>query len=125
MVKGRVQAIYIEHYLKAQSKAETYHQGKTIRRLGDYVKKSILGRSICNNNQCFKTIPAKIEQYRISFFVRTTYDWNLLSDNIVNCDTMKTFTTFIANKDRFPRLSSRCIKAKIGQFNYKDIHKLI
>ena len=55
-------------------------------------------RSVCKNNQCFKQLPAKTEKFRNSFFVRTTHDWNILSDNIVNCDTVESFRTLIAKK---------------------------
>ena len=65
----------------------------------DFVKKNIVEGSICNNTQCFRPITAKSEQYRNSFFVRTAYDWNLLSDNIVNCDSVETFRTLINKRD--------------------------
>ena len=95
VVKGHVPAINIDHYLRAQKPKRTIRA----KQFEDFVKKNIVERSVCNNNQCFKQLPAKTEQYRNSFFVRTTHDWNILSDNIVNCDTVESFRTLIAKKD--------------------------
>ena len=57
------------------------------------------GGSICNNIQYFRPITAKSGRYKNSFFVRTAYDLNLLSDNIVNCDSVITFRTLIDKRD--------------------------
>ena len=94
-MKGHVPAINIDHYLRAQKPKRTIRA----KQFEDFVKKNIVERSVCNNNQCFKQLPAKTEQFRNSFFVRTTHDWNILSDNIVNCDTVESFRTLIAKKD--------------------------
>ena len=95
VVKGHVPAINIDHYFRAQKPKRTIRA----KQFEDFVKKNIVERSVCNNNQCFKQLPAKTEQFRNSFFVRTTHDWNILSDNIVNCDTVESFRTLIAKKD--------------------------
>ena len=95
VVKGHVPAINIDHYLRAQKPKRTIQA----KQFEDFCKKDIVERSVCNNNQCFKQLPAKTEQFRNSFFVRTTYDWNRLSDSIVNCDTVESFRTLIAKKD--------------------------
>ena len=94
VVKGHVPAINIDHYLRAQKPKRTIRA----KQFEDFVKKNIVERSVCNNNQCFKQLPAKSEQFRNSFFVRTTHDWNILIDNIVNCDTVESFRTLIAEK---------------------------
>ena len=95
VVKGQVPAINIDHYLRAQKPKRTIRA----KQFEDFVKKNIVERSVCNNNQCFKHLPAQTEQFRNSFFVRTTHDWNILSDNIVNCDTVESFRTLISKRD--------------------------
>ena len=66
VVKGHVPAINIDHYLRAQKPKRTIRA----KQFEDFVKKNIVERSVCNNNQ----LPAKTEQFRNSFFVRTTHD---------------------------------------------------
>ena len=94
VVKGHIPAINIDHYLRAQTPKRTIWA----KLFEDFVKKNIVERSVCNN-QCFKQLPAKTEQFRNSFFVRTTYDMNILSDYIVNCDTVESFRTLKVKKD--------------------------
>ena len=97
-VKGR--AINIDDYLRAQNPKRTGAGTSTrAKQFVEFVKKNIVERSIRNNNQCFKQLPAETEQFRNPFFVRITYDWNLLSGNIVNCDTVESFRTLFAKKD--------------------------
>ena len=92
VMKGHVPSINIDHYLRAQKPKHTIRA----KQFEDFVKKNILERSVCNNNQCFKQLPAKTERFRNSFFVRITHDWNNLSDNIVICDAVESFRTLIA-----------------------------
>ena len=66
VVKGHVPAINIDHYLRAQKPKRTIQA----KQFEDFVKKNIVERSVCNNNQCFKQLPAKTEQFRNSFFLR-------------------------------------------------------
>ena len=58
VVKGH--AIIIDHYLRAQNSKRTIR----VKQNEDFVKKNIVERSICNNNQCFKQLPAETEQFR-------------------------------------------------------------
>lgn len=95
VVKGHVRAINLEHYLKAQSPKRTIRA----KQFEDFVKKNIVENSICNNSQCFKTIPAKTDNFKNSYFVRTELDWNKLSESAVNADSIVTFGTIIAKKD--------------------------
>ena len=39
------------------------------------------------------------ENYRNSFFVKTVYDWNKLSEDIVTCDSLETFKTLLTTLD--------------------------
>ena len=95
VVKGHVPAINIQHYLRAQRPKRTIRAKK----FEDFVKTNIVEKSVCNNNQCFVPIQANSESYKNSFFVRTTYDWNQLSDSAVSCDTVESFRTIISKRD--------------------------
>lgn len=95
VVGGRVPAINTEHYLKTQRPKRTVRA----KQYEDVVLKNIVENSVCNNTKCLKPIPAKTENFRNSFFVRSVYDWNELSDNIVTCDTIETFKTLISESD--------------------------
>ena len=59
VVKGHVPAINLEHYLKAQRPKRTIRA----KQFEDLVKKNIVENSVCNNSQCFKTIPAKTDNF--------------------------------------------------------------
>ena len=48
---------------------------------------------------CFKPIPAKTDNYRNSFFVKTVLDWNELYDSVVYAKTVDTFKTAISKSD--------------------------
>jgi hypothetical protein len=50
------------------------------RRFTDCVSSNIIDRQSCNNSRCFIVPPAKSEQYKNSFFVKTTIEWNSLTD---------------------------------------------
>ena len=70
VVKGHMPAINIEHFIRAQRPKRTIRA----KQFEDFVKKNIAEKSVYNNNQCFKQITAKSDQFRNSFFVRTVYD---------------------------------------------------
>ena len=55
VVKGHVLAINIDHYLSAQKPYRTIRA----KQFEDIVQKNIVERSVCNNNQCLKQLPAK------------------------------------------------------------------
>ena len=94
-MEGQVPAIDIEHYLKSQRPKRTIRA----KQYEDFVTKNIIENSVCNNSKCFKPVIAKTETYRNSFFVRTVYDWNKLSEDIVTCDSLETFKTLLTNLD--------------------------
>jgi hypothetical protein len=50
---------------------------------------NIVSRSICNNSRGFTVPSCKTDQYKNSFVVKTTLDWNHLSDSFVTCDSVK------------------------------------
>ena len=95
VVKGHIPAINLEHYLKAQRPKRTIRA----KQFEDYIQKNIVENSICNNSQCFKTIPAGTDNFKNSYCARTVLDWNKLSESAVNADSIVTFRTIIAKKD--------------------------
>ena len=95
VVEGHVPAINIEHYLKSQRPERTIRA----KQYEDFVTKNIIKNSVCNNSKCFKPIITKTENYRNSFFVKTVYDWNKLSEDIVTCDSLETFKTLLTTLD--------------------------
>ena len=44
-----------------------------------------------NNSKCFKSIHAKSEQYKKSFFIKTIRDWNSLDNELVCEETIESF----------------------------------
>lgn len=68
VVEGRVPAINIEHYLKSQQPKRTVRA----KQYTDFVTKNIVDNSVCKNSKCFKPIQARTENFRHSFFVRTS-----------------------------------------------------
>ena len=94
VVKGHVLAINIEHYLRAQRPKRTIRA----KQFEGFVKINIVEMSVCNNSQYFMPIPAKTDPFKNSFFVRTIYDWNKLSESDVNCDSVETFRTILTKK---------------------------
>ena len=95
VVKGHVPAINIEHYLKAQRPQRTFRAAQ----FENVVERNIVENSICNNAQWFKPIPAKTENFKHSYFVKTLIDWNRLSDSAVNADSITSFRTEISKSD--------------------------
>ena len=94
VVEGHIPAINIEHYLKSQRPKRTIRA----KQYEDFVTKNIIENSVCSNSKCFKPIITKTENYRNSFFLKTVYDWNKLSEDIgqvgmtslqVNCSLAK------------------------------------
>ena len=64
VVKGHVPAINLKHYLKAQRPKHTIRA----KQFQDFVKQNIVENSVCNNSQCFKTIPAKTDNFKKLLF---------------------------------------------------------
>ena len=111
MVEGHVPAINIEHYLKSQRPKRTIRA----KQYDDFITKNIIENSVCNNSKCFKPVITKTENYRNSFFVKTVYDWNKLSEDIVTCDSLETLRHLqLWTKKRLP---PRRVKASIGVYD--------
>ena len=74
VVEGHVSAINKDDYIQPQ------RQRRTIRatQFNDYEHKNSVDNYSTNNSKCYKPIPAKTENFKNSFFVRTIYDWNKL-----------------------------------------------
>ena len=89
VVKGQVPSINIEYFLKVQRPKRTIRAKQFV----DIIQKNIAENSVCNNSMCFKPIPAKTDNYRNSFFVKTVSDWNELCDSVVNAKTIDTVAT--------------------------------
>ena len=52
----------------------------------DFQETNILQRQAFNNTMAFYIPPCINEKYRNSFFIRTLYDWNALSDSDINTE---------------------------------------
>ena len=89
IVEGLVPAIPCTKFLEPQK------TGRQIRstRSSDFLTQNPIQNYVRNNNKCFKTQPCNTEQFRNSFFNRTTVDWNHLSDNIVESQSVTCFRT--------------------------------
>ena len=87
MVEGHVLAINKDDYIQPQ------RQRQAIRatRFKDYEHKNIVENYSTNNSKCNKPIPAKTENFKNSFFVRTIYDNNKLDDSVINSDSVNRF----------------------------------
>ena len=87
VVEGQVSAINKDDYIQPK------RQRRTIRatRFKDYEHKNIVENYSANNSKCYKPIPAKTENFRNSFFVRTIYDWNKLDDSVINSGSVNSF----------------------------------
>ena len=83
----------MNHYLKTRRPKRTIRA----RQFENFIKTNIVENSECNNKKSFQTISAKSDIFKNSYFVRTVYDWNKLSDNIVNSDTVESFKANLTN----------------------------
>ena len=79
VVEGLVPAIPPQRYLTPRK------PGRTIRAksYSDFNTTNIIERSACHNSRGFSVPTSRTEQYKHSFFVQTTIDWNHLSDSVV------------------------------------------
>ena len=86
-VEGLVPAINKDDYIQPQ------RQRRAIRPtwFKDYEHKNIVENYATNNSKCYTPIPAKTENFKNSFFVRTIYDWNKLDDSVINSDSVNSF----------------------------------
>lgn len=89
VVEGLVPPIPPEEYLQP---VRARRQIKS-KKFSDCVTTDILDRQVVNNNSGFKVEQCRTEQYRNSFFARTTVDWNHLDNSIVHAETVEGFKT--------------------------------
>ena len=61
------------------------------KKYSDYQSSSIIERQVINHDKCFIVEKAKTEQYKHSFFTRTTVEWNHLDSDIVHAETVEGF----------------------------------
>ena len=66
----------------------TRHQG--------FQSANIVERHTANHSRGFRVPYTRTEQYRSSFFVRTTEDWKMLSEKVVNAATPSAFASALA-----------------------------
>ena len=92
IVEGLVPAIPCEKFLVREK------TGRQIRstQSKDFITQNPVENYVRNNNKSFKIKPCTVtEQYTNSFFIRTTIEWNHLSDQIVNAQSVPCFRAAI------------------------------
>ena len=87
VVEGLVPPIPPEDILKP------IRQKRRIRakKYSEYQSSNITERQVINHDKCFIVEKAKTEQYKHSFFIRTTVEWNHLDSDIVHAETVVGF----------------------------------
>ena len=95
VVEGVVPAIPPQKYLTSRK------PGRNIRakHFSDFNTINIVSRSVCNNSRGFTVPSCKSDQYKNSFFVKTTLDWNHPSDSFVKCDSVEAFRSAFESCD--------------------------
>ena len=66
----------------------------------DCITKNIVNKSVHNNSRPFEIPSSSTDQYRQSFFVRTTEEWNHLDEEIVTAKSVETFKSKLLTTDR-------------------------
>ena len=56
-----------------------------------YQSQNIVEKSVRNNSKCYQTKNGKTDQYKHSFFIKTTYNWNALCNETVHQKSIETF----------------------------------
>ena len=87
VVEGLVPPIPPEDFLKPIPQ-KRYIRAK---KYSDYQSSSIIERQVINHDKCFIVEKAKTEQYKHSFFIKTTVEWNHLDSDIVHAETVEGF----------------------------------
>ncbi|KAH3706634.1 hypothetical protein DPMN_066022 [Dreissena polymorpha] len=93
VVKGHLPAIPIEHYLQPLKPKRTIR----VKKYEDYIQQNIVCNQVNTNSQSFQLIQAttNTSTFKTPFFVRIVPEWNKLSDDIVNSQTIETFKTCV------------------------------
>ena len=92
IVRGMVPAINADEVFipirnKRQIRAKKKHQ--------DYYTSNFVNKYTQNNSECYKVPESNTDQFRNSFFVKTTSDWNCLSDDHIRAETVNSFKTAV------------------------------
>ena len=61
------------------------------KKYSDYQSSNFIERQVINDDKCFIVEKAKTEQYKHSFFIRTTVEWNHLDSDTVHAETVEGF----------------------------------
>ena len=61
----------------------------------DYYTSNFVNKYTQNNSECYKVPESNTDQFRNSFFVKTTSDWNCLSDDHIRAETVNSFKTAV------------------------------
>ena len=91
-LEGQIPAIPPDQSISLQ-KQKRRIKAKTF---ADYETTNIIETSVRNNSKSVVIPPAKTEQYRNSFFVRTAINWNHLDDNTVSSTKVESFKLALA-----------------------------
>jgi len=92
VVNGHIPAISPKDYL---TPVRTRRKVKPVQ-YSDFLSSNTVDKSATNNSQCFRYSFGKTEQYRNSFFIRTTLAWNQLDDNTIHLPTADKFKSAVS-----------------------------
>ena len=61
----------------------------------DCYSSNIISKSDLNNSECYKVPVSNTDQHKNSYFVKTTSDWNCISDTHIRAETINSFRTAV------------------------------
>ena len=61
----------------------------------DCYSTNIISKYALNNSECYKVPTSNTDQHKNSYFVKTTSDWNCLSDTHIRAETDNSFKTAV------------------------------
>ena len=61
----------------------------------DCYSSNIISKYALNNSECYKVPASNTDQHKNSYFVKTTSDWNCLSDTHIRAETINSFKTAV------------------------------
>jgi hypothetical protein len=91
VVEGKVPALPFHEFLTPIRNKRKVRA----RDLSDFEHTHFVSTYAHNNSRGFKVDTCKTTNYKQSFFIRTTIDWNNLEDDVVKCPSVETFKTAI------------------------------
>ena len=91
VVEGLVPALPTEDFIKFN------RPGRTIRSRNrtDYIVNNPVNNYIRNNSKSIKIRDSKTTQYKNSFFIRTSIEWNQLNEDTVQAKSIDSFRSKI------------------------------